>query len=374
MLIRPPICFTLATHLPISFMLRAVLPILGLSSTALTSKTVRAMSAIPTLTLNDGNKIPIIGLGTYGHPDSGDRDKTSQAVKDAIAAGYRHIDTAYVYEIEEAVGKAINESISEGVVKREELFITTKLHLIDFRRERVVPAAKKSLALLGLDYLDLYLAHWPVPLKNVDGNLLPLDGDGKLLLDDDVDIYNETWKGLEEVKKLGLAKSIGISNFNSVQIDKLLEVAKIRPVVNQVESHPFLNQRKLRDFCSERGIVLTAYSPLGGSPFDVSKNSERHLTPDVRAGLFENADIKALAAKYNKSVGQILLKFQVQRGISVIPKSVNKSRIAENASIFDFLLTAEEIEKLEGLNANLRYIAAEPYMPSKYYPFRGVEF
>lgn len=328
------------------------------------------MASIPRLLLNDGNSIPLLGLGTYGHKDSGDADKTYQAVKDAIAAGYRHIDTAFVYEVEDVVGKAINDSIAEGVVTRDQLFVTTKLWLNFFKRDRVHQAIKQSLVNLNLSYVDLYLIHWPIPLKvTTDGNNYPVDKEGNVLVDDDVDIHNETWKAMEEVKELGLAKSIGVSNYNESQLTELLSVAKVKPAVNQIESHPFLSQTNLIKFCKDRGIELTAYSPLGGSPFDAATAIPGQLSADVRAGLFENEHVKALSAKYQKTPGQILLKFQVQRKVPVIPKSVTKSRIIENADIFDFVLEGKELKSLESLNQNLRYVQAQMFNKSKYYPF-----
>jgi diketogulonate reductase-like aldo/keto reductase len=309
----------------------------------------------------------LLGLGTYGHKDSGDAEKTYQAVKDAIVAGYRHIDTAFVYGVEDVVGKAINDCIDDGVVTRDEVFVTTKLWLTSYRRDRVHEAIKESLKQLNLSYVDLYLIHWPVPLSATSDTPSPDGGADKI--DDSIDIHNETWAAMEEVKAAGLAKSIGVSNYNEKLLTDLLAVAKVKPAINQIESHPFLSQKSLIKFCRGHGIELTAYSPLGGSPFDAATAMPGQLSADVRAGLFENELVKSLALKYKKSAGQILLKFQVQRKVPTIPKSVTKSRIIENGQIFDFELTGDELSALEGMNRDLRYVLALMFKDSKYYPF-----
>lgn len=324
--------------------------------------------AIPFVTFSNGNKYPALGLGTYFQQGSGDREKIYQACRDAIAAGYRHIDTAQVYDNEDEVGRAVNDAIKAGEVTREQLYITTKLWLKSCARDKVVPALRESLRKLNLDYVDLYLIHWPMPLKEGDyNNTVP---------DHDIDIHNDTWRGMEEAYKLGLAKNIGVSNYNSKQIDAVMKVAEVKPVTNQVECHPFLSQRKLIDHCAKYGIVLTAYSPLGGSPDPPNADPEHrqrraaNANFEVRKGLFENELILELAKKYNKSAGQIMVKYQIQRGLIVIPKSVTKSRIEDNANIFDFQFTKEEQDKLEALNQNLRYVLVKQVFGShKNYPF-----
>jgi len=317
------------------------------------------MATIPTLTLRDGHSIPVVGLGTYGSPESGDRDKVKDAVKDAIAAGYRHIDTAWCYDVEQNVGAGVREAIAEGLVKREDLFITTKLWMYFMKRDEVVPALKDSLKKLGLDYVDLFLVHWPMGLvRDEGGAAFPK----QWIADDSADINSDTWPGMEECSTLGLAKSIGVSNFNSIQLEKLLQTAKIPPVLNQVESHPLLGNRKLIDYCKTKKIVVTAYSPMGGSPMVQGQ------TP-VRGGLFDSELLKSLATKYNKSVSQILIKFQVARGISVIPKSVTKSRIIENVNIFDFDFTPDELNAIEQMDRGERHVGIVMLNNSKEYPF-----
>lgn len=325
------------------------------------------MPPIPSLPLNNGRTMPIVGLGTWASPDSGDRAKLKQAVKDAIAAGYRHIDTAWCYEVEEQVGEAVREAIAEGTVSRDELFITTKLWSFFMKRDQVVNALKESLQKLGLDYVDLYLVHWPVAIVRTNnagmyGSMFPVLDDGSIGVDDSVDIATDTWPGMEECVKLGLAKSIGISNFNSQQIEKVLASAQIPPAVNQIESHPFLTNRKLIDFCHQRKIAITAYSPFGGAPHPAHHSK-------VRAGLFDSELVKNLAAKYGKQPSQILIKFHVQRGVSTIPKSVNKARMVDNMSVFDFELTAEELAALEQMDCGERHCSVPFMRHAKSYPF-----
>jgi len=297
---------------------------------------------VPSVKLNNGLSIPVIGLGTWQSPPDG---SLYRAVRTAIDAGYRHIDCAYIYQNEEEVGKAITDCIKEGKVKREDLFIVSKLWLTYFRRDRVQLCIKKILEKLNTPYLDLCLIHWPFSFAADDNNNVPTGPDGKII-DGKVD-YVEAWQGMEDALKAGLVKSIGISNFNSKQIERLLKTASIVPVTNQVECHPYLPQTKLKKFCEERGITLTAYSPLGNPGSQVNNASDKDK-------LLKDPVVQRLANKYNKNVGQILLKFQAQRGIIVIPKSVSEDRIRSNIQIFDFELTPQEIAELEGLDRNYR--------------------
>jgi len=314
-------------------------------------------SKVGKVKLNNGLEIPIVGLGTWQSPF----EEVYEAVKYAISIGYRHIDCAYCYGNEVPVGRAIKDAIAEGTVKREELFVVSKVWLTFFTRERVREGLKRSLTNLGLDYLDLYLIHWPVSFSQVDDKIFPADSNG-LAIDGGVD-YLDTWKGMEDVLKDGLVKSIGVSNFNSQQIARVLKNSTTVPVTNQVECHPYLAQVALNDFCSAKGIPLTAYSPLGnpGSAYNTNPN---------KANILEDPVVTRLAKKYTKSAGQILIKFQAQRGIIVIPKSVSKSRILENIQIFDFQLTGDEITSLENLDRGYRSCPGDPgteLLPN--YPF-----
>jgi diketogulonate reductase-like aldo/keto reductase len=327
------------------------------------------MASSNAVTLNDGNVMPLLGLGTYiaAHHSEKEKSQVYQATKDALQAGYRHIDTAWIYGIEDQVGRAIRECVEEGLFKREELFVTTKLWLSYFGKDHVKVGIKESLEKLGLDYVDLFLIHWPCAVKLVEGKPLSFDKG----FDNEINIYTETWPQMEELKRSGLAKSIGVSNYNSQQLTELLKVATIKPAINQVESHPLLSQKKLIEFCRQNSIEVTAYSPLGGSPID--PNDKAQLDP--RTELFGSELVRKLAAKYHKQVGHILLRFQIDRGVVVIPKSVTKSRIVDNFNVFDFKLEASEIEALEGLNRNMRYADPRFFKASIYYPFaEGVEF
>jgi len=315
---------------------------------------------VPNVKLNNGKSIPVVGLGTWQSPPDGSLYK---AVRGAIDAGYRHIDCAYAYQNEEEVGKAINDSISEGKVKREDLFVVSKLWLTYFRRDRVQVCVKKILSKLNTPYLDLCLMHWPMSLGEDDKEIVPVGADGKVI-DGKID-YLEAWQGLEDCVKAGLVKSIGISNFTSKQIDRLLASATIKPVTNQVECHPYLAQKNLKKFCEEKGIVLTAYSPLG------NPGSQANDLPE-KDRLLKDPVVNRIAKKYGKNPGQVLLKFQAQRGIIVIPKSVSLDRIKSNIQIFDFQMTAEEIAELESLDRNYRSctfdVAGIPSLPN--YPFK----
>jgi len=315
---------------------------------------------VPNVKLNNGLSIPIVGLGTWQSPPDGSLYK---AVTGAIDSGYRHIDGAYAYENEEEVGKAINDAISAGKVKREDLFIVSKLWLTFFRRDRAQLCVKKILTKLNTPYLDLCLIHWPMSFGDSDTELLPVGADGKVV-PGTID-YLEAWQGLEDCVNAGLVKSIGISNFNTKQIERLLASATIKPVINQVEIHPYLPQTKLKKFCDDKGIILTAYSPLGNPGSQVNTASDKDK-------LLKDVVVNRLAEKYKKSAGQILLKFQAQRGIIVIPKSVSVDRIQSNIQLFDFEMDPEDITELESLDRNYRTcgfdVSGVPDLPN--YPFK----
>ncbi|XP_014604340.1 PREDICTED: uncharacterized protein LOC106786945 [Polistes canadensis] len=309
---------------------------------------------IPNVKFYNGNTVPQFGLGTWKSKPG----EVTQAVKDAIDAGYRHIDCAHVYRNEKEVGEAIKVKIDEGVVTRQDLFITSKLWNTYHKTDLVEPALKTTLSNLGLEYLDLYLIHWPFAFKEGD-ELFPTKSDGIPELSD-VD-YVDTWKGMEGVLKKGLTKNIGVSNFNSEQITRLLNNCTVKPVTNQIECHPYLTQRKLSDFCKEKEIVITAYSPLGSPDRPWAKPDDPKLLDDVK--------LNELAKKYNKTTAQILLRYQLDRGHVVIPKSVTKSRIIENTNIFDFKLTSEDIAYIDTFDCNGRICSMTGSEASPNYPF-----
>ncbi|MBU5347624.1 aldo/keto reductase [Paenibacillus lautus] len=257
-------------------------------------------------TLNDGVKMPWLGLGVWKTKEG---EEVIQSVKSAIAAGYRSIDTAAIYGNEEGVGQAIRES----GVSRDELFITTKVWNDDQGYEKTLQAFETSRKKLGLDIVDLYLVHWP----------------GK-------DKYLDTWKALIHLQKEGLVRSIGVSNFQIRHLQHIIEDTGVVPVVNQVELHPLLSQKELLGFARENNIVLEAWSPL-------------------MQGNLDQPVLAQIAEKYGKTTAQVILRWDIQNGIIVIPKSVKEHRIRENAGIFDFELSAEDMAAIDGLNQNKRF-------------------
>ena len=263
-----------------------------------------------TTTLHNGVKMPWFGIGVFKVEEG---PELVHAVRAAIKNGYRSIDTAAIYGNEEGVGQGIREGIQEAGITREDLFVTSKVWNADLGYESTIQAYETSLKKLGLDYLDLYLIHWPV--------------EGK---------YKEAWRALETLYKAGKIKAIGVSNFQTHHLEELMKDAEIKPMVNQVEYHPRLTQKEVQTFCQEHGIQLEAWSPL------------------MQGLLLNNEVLTEIATKYNKSVAQVILRWDLQNGVVTIPKSTKEHRIIENANVFDFELTKEDMERIDDLNQNHR--------------------
>ncbi|KAK1278071.1 hypothetical protein QJS04_geneDACA017147 [Acorus gramineus] len=284
---------------------------------------------IPQVVLNSGLKMPIIGFGTATMPMASDELESNFV--NAIEAGYRHFDAARIYGTEQNLGRAIKEALRRGLIKgREELFITSKLWCTHAHHDLVLPGIKETLSNLGLEYLDLYLIHWPVRLKHTEpsfyfekSDLLPFE-------------MVPTWEAMEECQKLGLTKSIGVSNFSCKKLTDLLAVARIPPAVNQVEMNVGWQQKKLNDFCKDKGIVLCAWSPLGGT--GAMFGSYRIL---------DNPILDQVAQARGKSKGQVALRWLYEKGVVIISKSFNKERMIQNLQIFDWELSADDLRKID---------------------------
>lgn len=270
------------------------------------------------LTLYNGVKMPKLGFGCAAIHSYGDNSAAvTETISEAISAGYRHLDTAAVYKTEKNVGDAVRAS---GIARRD-FFIVTKLHTDDMDYEAALRAAEKSLKNLGADYIDLYLVHWPLRDK-----------------------YLEAWRALERLYKEGVVKAIGGSNFALRHFEGIEKAGLMKPMSNQVELNPYMQQNELRDFCRKEGVAVTAWSPLGTGSWSPAKAEEKPINSEV---------IKRLAASYGKTPAQIILRWMMDIGISAVPKSEKPARIAENFAVFDFTLKQQDIDAIARENKNL---------------------
>ncbi|MEJ7529912.1 aldo/keto reductase [Staphylococcus hominis] len=260
----------------------------------------------------NGNQMPMLGLGTFRVEND---DTCKEAVKHAIESGYRSIDTAKVYGNEEQVGQGIKEGLESTGLNREDIFVTSKLFFEDFGRENVAQAYETSIQKLGLDYLDLYLVHWP--------------GTNEAVMID-------TWKGMEDLYKDNRVKNIGVSNFNPDHFEALLAQVSIKPVINQVEFHPYFTQEKLRKYLEAQNIYMESWSPF------------------MNTQILNDETLNEIGKEVNKTAAQVIIKWNMQHNVVVIPKSVTSSRIEENIDVFDFELSADQMKRIDDLNKDQR--------------------
>ena len=290
----------------------------------------------------NGDEIPLLGLGTW----KSEPGEVGAAVREALRVGYRHIDCAPIYENEPEIGDAVARSIAEGRVERHQLWITSKLWNDAHAPDDVLPALERTLTDLRLDYLDLYLIHWPVVLRPGAG--LPESGSDFIPLEE-VPIA-ATWEGMEAAVDRGLVRHVGVSNFSALKLGALLDEARIRPEVDQVELHPYLQQPKLVEFCRREGVLVTAYSPLGSS------DRPERLKADDEPNLLEDPRIGEIANRQGITPAQVLIAWALERGTAVIPKSTNPGRLAENFGAAGVELDEDEMEQIAALDRRRRFI------------------
>lgn len=307
------------------------------------------------LRFDDGDAMPALGLGTW----KSEPDEVYHAVKEALRVGYRHVDCAAIYGNESEVGRALEESFEVGVVDREDVWITSKLWNDRHAREEVRPALEETLADLRLNALDLYLVHWPIAFEK--GVTFPRSVDEILSLDERP--LEETWAGMRDVKEAGLARHVGVSNFSVPKLKRLGGGSADGPEVNQIELHPYLQQPGMLEYCGDAGIVVTAYSPLG------SRDRPERLKEDDEPVLMEDPVIRDVAEERGATPAQVLIAWALERGTSVIPKSVNPGRIRENLEAADLALTDEDMERIAELDRHRRYIDGSTFAEPEGSPY-----
>jgi len=296
--------------------------------------------------------IPLVGLGTW----KADKGVVGAAVKTALDAGYRHLDCAFAYLNEAEIGEALQEYIQRTNLSREHIWLTSKLWNTFHKPQDVETNVKMTLRDLKVDYLDLYLIHWPHAFQS-GGDYFPKDADGNMVYDFDTH-FLDTWTAMEELVRKGLVKNIGVSNFNQKQLQQILDKATIPPSMLQIECHPYLCQRELVDFATKHNIAVTAYSPLGSGD-----------APAGKPRIIENETVVDIARKHNKTPAQVLIRFQIDRNICVIPKSSTPERIRSNFEVFDFHLDEDDMQRLLALDCGWRACALTRDKHHPLYPF-----
>lgn len=294
-----------------------------------------------TITLNSGAMMPVLGLGTWKSKPG----EVYDAILEALKIGYRHIDCAKIYGNEAEIGAAFTAAFEQGIVERSDLWVTSKLWCNAHETSAVVPALQQTLKDLCLDYLDLYLVHWPVAFT---APIAPKKADEYIALEDLPII--ETWKGMEAAKEAGLARSIGVSNFSVLKLRDLVSKATIKPAINQVELHPYLQQNALLDYCNQESITLTAYSPLGTSA------AADKVAGETLTTLRDNPTIQSIATKHSCTTAQVLIQWAIERGTTVIPKSVNPERLKQNFESINIALDTEDMAAIAKLDVHFRFV------------------
>lgn len=300
-----------------------------------------------TMQFSNDDQMPALGLGTW----RAEPGVVGAAVRTAIELGYRHIDCAAIYGNQAEIGEALAACFGDGLVRRDDLWITSKLWNDRHAPEDVVPALEETLADLGLDALDLYLVHWPVALRK--GKMLPESAADYVSLEDLP--LETTWKSMEAAVDGGLCRHIGVSNCSVAKLRGLAERARIQPEANQVELHPYLQQRELVDYCRDHGIVVTAYSPLG------SPDRPPALRRDDEPVLLEDPVVAEIAGRIDATPAQVLIRWAIERGTSVIPKSVNESRLRQNLEAAELRLDEGDMQRIAELDRHRRYIAGDTW-------------
>jgi alcohol dehydrogenase (NADP+) len=306
------------------------------------------------LKFKNGDTMDAIGLGTWKSKSG----EVGHAVEHALKSGYRHIDCAAIYGNEDEIGKTFNKVFSDGEIKREDVFITSKLWNNAHLPEDVEPALDKTLSDLQLDYLDLYLMHWPVAFKPEYRNASKPE---EYLSPEEAPIV-DTWNAMIELKNKGKVKHIGVSNFSISKLKDLISKTNEVPEMNQVELHPLLQQNELFEYCSKNGINLTAYSPLGSG--DRSDSMKQENEPNM----LENPTIKSIADNCHATTGQVLINWSAHRGTAVIPKSTNEGRIEENLAAQRVRLSEDDLKRIAELDEHYRFVTGKFFeVPEKGY-------